>query len=142
MAEESLVALVSGANRGIGLEVVRQLAGRGMIVILGSRDPEQGQEAADTLSSKGLDVRAWQLDVADAESAGKVAGSIEQEFGRLDVLVNNAGISLDDGQSGGGGGPGHRPGDVGGEPDRGLAAVRDFYPAHAPERIWPYRKRL
>ena len=100
MAEESLVALVSGANRGIGLEVVRQLAGRGMIVILGSRDPEQGQEAADTLSSKGLDVRAWQLDVADAESVGKVAGSIEEEFGRLDVLVNNAGISLDDGQSG------------------------------------------
>lgn len=100
MSEERLVALVSGANRGIGLEVVRQLAGQGMMVILGSRNEKSGQEAADTLTEKGLDVRARRLDVSDAESVGKLARSVEEEFGRLDVLVNNAGISLDGGQSG------------------------------------------
>ncbi|HZY64559.1 MAG TPA: SDR family oxidoreductase [Rubrobacteraceae bacterium] len=96
MAEER-VALVSGGNRGIGLEVCRQLAERGYTVILGSRDEERGREAAAKL---GGDVHARQLDVCDDESVDRLADRIEEEFGRLDVLVNNAGISNDDGQSG------------------------------------------
>ncbi|MGB3680957.1 MAG: SDR family oxidoreductase [Rubrobacteraceae bacterium] len=96
MAEER-VALVSGGNRGIGLEVCRQLAEKGYTVVLGSRDEEQGREAAEKL---GGDVHARQLDVSDPESVNRLASSIEEEFGRLDVLVNNAGISNDEGQSG------------------------------------------
>ncbi len=96
MAEER-VALVSGGNRGIGLEVCRQLADKGYTVVLGSRDQENGREAAEKL---GGGVHARQLDVSDAESVDRLAAGIEEEFGRLDVLVNNAGISNDDGQSG------------------------------------------
>jgi NAD(P)-dependent dehydrogenase (short-subunit alcohol dehydrogenase family) len=96
MAEER-VALVSGGNRGIGLEICRQLAERGYTVVLGSRDEERGREAAEKL---GGDVHARQLDVCDDESVDRLATQIEEEFGRLDVLVNNAGISNDDGQSG------------------------------------------
>src|SRR4028119_1285651 len=97
MAENGRVALVSGGNRGIGLEVCRRLAEEGLTVILGSRDEERGRQAADELPG-GVAVR--QLDVADASSVERLAASIENDFGRLDVLVNNAAISNDDGQSG------------------------------------------
>jgi NAD(P)-dependent dehydrogenase (short-subunit alcohol dehydrogenase family) len=97
MAENGRVALVSGGNRGIGLEVCRQLAEAGLTVVLGSRDEERGRQAAEGLPG-GVAVR--QLDVADAASVGKLAASIESDFGRLDVLVNNAAISNDEGQSG------------------------------------------
>ncbi len=97
MAENGRVALVSGGNRGIGLEVCRQLAERGLTVILGSRDEENGRGAAEGLPGN---VVAHQLDVADEGSVEKLAASVEEGFGRLDVLVNNAGISNDDGQSG------------------------------------------
>jgi NAD(P)-dependent dehydrogenase (short-subunit alcohol dehydrogenase family) len=95
--ENGRVALVSGGNRGIGLEVCRQLAERGITVVMGSRDAEQGQEAAARLP-EGVVVH--QLDVADPESVEGLARSVEDEFGRLDILVNNAAISNDDGQSG------------------------------------------
>src|SRR5918997_6428355 len=95
--ENSRVALVSGGNRGIGLEVCRQLPERGITVIMGSRDGEQGRVAAAGLSG-GMVVR--QLDVADPESVERLSRSIEEEFGRLDVLVNNAGITNDEGQRG------------------------------------------
>src|SRR5918998_1805661 len=97
MTENERVALVSGGNRGIGLEICRQLAGRGIAVILGSRDEESGREAAENLSGN---VVAHQLDVADAKSIDRLASFVEEEFGRLDVLVNNAGISNDEGQRG------------------------------------------
>jgi NAD(P)-dependent dehydrogenase (short-subunit alcohol dehydrogenase family) len=97
MTENGRVALVSGGNRGIGLEIVRQLAGRGITVILGSRDEEQGRAAAEGLPGA---VVARQLDVADEKSVDRLGASIEEEFGRLDILVNNAGISNDDGQRG------------------------------------------
>ena len=97
MAENGRVALVSGGNRGIGLEVCRRLAKEGLTVILGSRDEERGRQAAEGLPG-GVAVR--QLDVADASSVERLAASIENDFGRLDVLVNNAAISNDDGQSG------------------------------------------
>ncbi|MGI9050718.1 MAG: SDR family NAD(P)-dependent oxidoreductase, partial [Rubrobacteraceae bacterium] len=97
MAEGKRVALVSGANRGIGLEVCRQLAEMGLTVILGSRDGEKGRQVAEGLSGE---VRTHQLDVADEKSVERLSSFIEDEFGRLDVVVNNAGISNDDGQQG------------------------------------------
>jgi NAD(P)-dependent dehydrogenase (short-subunit alcohol dehydrogenase family) len=95
--ENGRVALVSGGNRGIGLEVCRQLAERGITVVMGSRDAEQGREAASGLPDG---VVVHQLDVADTESVERLARSVEEEFGRLDILVNNAAISNDEGQSG------------------------------------------
>jgi NAD(P)-dependent dehydrogenase (short-subunit alcohol dehydrogenase family) len=97
MAENGRIALVSGGNRGIGLEICRQLSERGFTVVMGSRDEEQGRAAAAGLSG-GVIVR--QLDVSDPESVERLSRSIEEEFGRLDILVNNAGISNDDGQRG------------------------------------------
>ncbi len=94
--ENERLALVSGGNRGIGLEVCRQLAERSYSVVMGSRAEEQGRVAAAGLPD-GVIVR--QLDVADPESVDRLSRSIE-EFGRLDVLVNNAGISNDEGQRG------------------------------------------
>jgi NAD(P)-dependent dehydrogenase (short-subunit alcohol dehydrogenase family) len=95
--ENERVALVSGGNRGIGLEVCRQLAERGITVVMGSRDAEQGREAAAGLPDG---VVVHQLDVADPESVERLASSVQEEFGRIDVLVNNAAISNDEGQSG------------------------------------------
>jgi NAD(P)-dependent dehydrogenase (short-subunit alcohol dehydrogenase family) len=79
------------------LEICRQLSERGYTVVLGSRNEEQGREAAEKLDG---DVHARQLDVTDEESVNGLAESVEEEFGRLDVLVNNAGVMNDDGQSG------------------------------------------
>ncbi len=97
MTENGQLALVSGGNRGIGLEIVRRLAERGIKVILGSRDEEEGQAAAEGLSG---DVVVRQLDVAAAESVDRLTSSVEEEFGRLDILVNNAGILNDEDQRG------------------------------------------
>jgi NAD(P)-dependent dehydrogenase (short-subunit alcohol dehydrogenase family) len=95
--ENGRVALVSGGNRGIGLEICRQLAERDITVVMGSRDEEKGHAAAEGLKGN---VIAHQLDVSDAGSVDRMASFLEDEFGRLDVLVNNAGISNDDGQRG------------------------------------------
>jgi NAD(P)-dependent dehydrogenase (short-subunit alcohol dehydrogenase family) len=86
------VAVVSGANRGIGLAVVRGLAEDGMTVVLGSRDPRSGEAAAAPLRAQDLDVRPQQLDVTDQASIDRLARWVEDELGRCDVLVNNAGI--------------------------------------------------
>src|SRR5918993_176442 len=91
------VALVSGANRGIGREIVRQLAERGVTTILGSRDEEKGRVAAEGMDGN---MRVRQLDATDEKGIAQLAYDIEEEFGRLDVLVNNAGISIDRGQHG------------------------------------------
>ena len=95
------IALVTGANRGIGLEVVRQLAERGFTAVLGSRDPERGRNAAEALAADGLQgVEARRLDVDDPDSVRELARELDGEFGRLDVLVNNAAILYDTWQSG------------------------------------------
>ncbi|WP_438490213.1 SDR family NAD(P)-dependent oxidoreductase [Streptomyces sp. S186] len=85
------IAMVTGANQGIGREVARQLAAAGMVVYLGARDPERGRTAARELSTAG-NVRFLPLDVADQAQVDAAARTIEAECGRLDVLVNNAGI--------------------------------------------------
>jgi NAD(P)-dependent dehydrogenase (short-subunit alcohol dehydrogenase family) len=86
------VALVTGANKGIGREIVVQLAELGMTVLLGARDPGRGEEAAAALRSASADVRAIPLDVTESKSVMEAARYVEDHFGVLDVLVNNAGI--------------------------------------------------
>ncbi len=89
------IALVTGGNRGIGLEVVRQLAQNGMTVILAARDLAKAQESAAALAAEGLSVLAKAVDVSDGESVKRLAADVEAEFGVLDVLVNNAAAYVD-----------------------------------------------
>lgn len=91
------IALVTGANRGLGFEVARVLATRGYTVWLGARDVEKGSIAAERLVAEGGDVRPLQLDVTDGGSVQAAAERVAREHGRLDVLVNNAGIAIDGG---------------------------------------------
>lgn len=87
------VVVVTGANRGIGLEVVRQLADAGYTVVLGARDEGKGRGAAQSLQSEG--VVPQQLDVTDAHSVERLRAWVEQRYGVLDVLINNAAIDYD-----------------------------------------------
>jgi NAD(P)-dependent dehydrogenase (short-subunit alcohol dehydrogenase family) len=89
---DAKVALVTGANKGIGFEIARQLAGRGFTVVLAGRDAGRVEAAAEALRGEGLDVAGQVLDVADPASAEAAAARIEETYGRLDVLVNNAGV--------------------------------------------------
>jgi NAD(P)-dependent dehydrogenase (short-subunit alcohol dehydrogenase family) len=84
------VALVTGANQGIGLQIAKDLVAHGLTVLVGSRDLERGEAAAKTIDG---DARALQLDVTDRVSIAAAAERIRKELGRLDVLVNNAAIS-------------------------------------------------
>ena len=88
--EGKRVALITGANKGIGLQIAKDLASRGFTVLVGSRDLENGEAAAQSV---GADAHAVQLDVTDRASIAAAAERVRNEFGRLDVLVNNAGIS-------------------------------------------------
>src|SRR5690349_24493247 len=85
------VALVTGANRGIGLEVCRQLARLGTHVVLGARDLAKGRDAAQQLTTEGLRVTVCQLDVTDTQSIARACEDVTG-IGGLDVLVNNAAI--------------------------------------------------
>jgi NAD(P)-dependent dehydrogenase (short-subunit alcohol dehydrogenase family) len=98
MAEQQ-VALVTGGNRGIGLEICRQLAKLGIRVILGSRDPAKGVSAAGELIAARLSVEARELDVADEESIRECMRWIRRDVGRIDILVNNAGIMVEEGDA-------------------------------------------
>ncbi len=93
---EARVALISGGNRGIGLEIGRELAQAGIRVVLGSRDINHGMTAAKSITRKGAgSVVAVQLDVTDQDSIDKAFRVIVSDYGRLDILVNNAGILID-----------------------------------------------
>ena len=89
------IAVVTGANRGIGLEVTRQLARLGYIVLLGSRDLDKGSRAAAPMQDEGLKVTVVHLDVTDLASVDALGDLVEHRYGKLDVLVNNAGILYD-----------------------------------------------
>lgn len=93
MENTGRIALVTGANKGIGFEVARGLGRAGHTVLLGSRDAANGERAAETLRGEGLDARAITIDLNDEATIAAAAKRIEDEFGRLDVLVNNAGIA-------------------------------------------------
>jgi NAD(P)-dependent dehydrogenase (short-subunit alcohol dehydrogenase family) len=94
---EQRIALVTGANRGIGLEICRQLAQQDIHTILTSRDQAKGQAARQELVEEGLDVGYHPLDVTVPESVHRLVTHLKQEYGRLDILVNNAGIAIDKG---------------------------------------------
>jgi len=90
------IALITGANKGIGFETARQLGRENTTILLGSRDQAKGEEAAARLRAEGFDVHPIMLDVSDSVSIQKAAAEVKEKFGRLDILVNNAGIMVDD----------------------------------------------
>ena len=89
------VALVSGGNRGIGIEIARQLARRGIMVVIGSRDVEKGQTAAQTIIDEGYPTEVVRLDITDGNSVAAAVEEIVRRHGRIDILVNNAAILID-----------------------------------------------
>jgi NAD(P)-dependent dehydrogenase (short-subunit alcohol dehydrogenase family) len=89
------VAVVTGGNRGIGFEICRQLAQRGLTVVLTSRSAAKGRAAAKALADDGLAVAYHLLDVTSPVSIKALAAHLAERYGRLDVLVNNAGVMLD-----------------------------------------------
>jgi len=88
-------ALITGANRGLGFEIARQLGGRGHRLVLGARDPALGEDAAAALRDEGFDARAVQLDVTAPADVAGLAAAVRERVGPLDVLVNNAGVNVD-----------------------------------------------
>jgi len=89
------VALISGANKGIGFETARQLGKQGITVLMGARDLAKGQAAAEQLKKEGIDARAVKFDVVNAADIKAAAEKIEKEFGKLDILINNAGVMFE-----------------------------------------------
>lgn len=89
------VAFVTGANRGIGLEIVRQLADKGYLAVIGARDVDEGVKAAGKLKADGLEVAVQAFDAANETSAQAAAAEIKRLYGRCDVLVNNAAVLID-----------------------------------------------
>ncbi|HEY9783374.1 MAG TPA: SDR family oxidoreductase [Leptolyngbyaceae cyanobacterium] len=89
------IALITGANKGIGLEIARQLGTQGITVLIGARDEKRGSVAAEKLQAENIDAHAVQLDVTNQQSIDAAAKHIQSEFGKLDILVNNAGIAID-----------------------------------------------
>ncbi|MEP6821712.1 MAG: SDR family oxidoreductase [Chthoniobacterales bacterium] len=89
------IALITGANKGIGLETARQLSQQGITVLIGARDAAKGDEAVAKLKKENLEARAIEIDVSDDASICQAAEQIEREFGHLDILINNAGVMLD-----------------------------------------------
>jgi NAD(P)-dependent dehydrogenase (short-subunit alcohol dehydrogenase family) len=86
------IALVTGANKGIGLEIARRLGQAGVRVLVGARDAERGAAAVDQLKAEGLDAAFVRIDLGDEASIAAAAAKIADDHGRLDILVNNAGI--------------------------------------------------
>ncbi len=95
---EKKTALITGANRGIGFETARQLGQQGFKVLVGARSEESGREAETKLKDEGFDAEFILLDVDDATTHSTAAKYVEDTFGKLDVLINNAGINLEIGE--------------------------------------------
>jgi NAD(P)-dependent dehydrogenase (short-subunit alcohol dehydrogenase family) len=98
-SNDSKLAIVTGANRGIGFETCRQLSRLGITTILTSREVTKGEKAVDSLLKDGGELLYHKLDVADAESVFQLKAYVEENFKRCDILVNNAGVFLDRGVS-------------------------------------------
>jgi NAD(P)-dependent dehydrogenase (short-subunit alcohol dehydrogenase family) len=91
------IALITGANKGIGLEMARQLGAQGITILLAARDLSKGEAAANTLTAEGIDARAVKLDVINSGDIAALATLIAQDYGHLDILINNAGIMIEPG---------------------------------------------
>lgn len=101
MATQSKIALITGANRGIGLETARGLGKLGITVLLGSRDLAKGEAAVTALKKDGVrEAEAVQFDVASRDHHERIADLLRRRFGRLDILVNNAGVMQEDALAG------------------------------------------
>ena len=92
MQEEKKVALITGANKGIGFEVARQIVTAGWTVLAGARNEEFGRRAAAKLQAEGLDVRFVHIDLNEQQTAVAAAEAIRKQFNKLDLLINNAGV--------------------------------------------------
>ena len=90
---DKILALITGANKSIGFETARQLGQQGIHVIIGARDTTRGEEAVQKLTTLAIQATFVQLDVTDEESITRAAQTLDEMFGRLDILINNAGIS-------------------------------------------------
>jgi NAD(P)-dependent dehydrogenase (short-subunit alcohol dehydrogenase family) len=90
---QKTVALITGANKGLGLEIARQLGKQGLVVVLGARDEAKGAAAAADLRKQDIEAHAVKLDVTNKNDVASLPAFFKEKFGRLDVLVNNAGVS-------------------------------------------------
>jgi NAD(P)-dependent dehydrogenase (short-subunit alcohol dehydrogenase family) len=93
MATNKTVALVTGGNKGLGLEIARQLGKKGLTVVIGARDDAKGKEAVALLKKEDVDAHVVKLDVSNIDDVGRLPSYFNDKFGRLDVLVNNAGVA-------------------------------------------------
>ena len=93
MTTNKPVALITGANKGIGFEIARQLGNKGLIVVLGARDEAKGKAAEEKLRAEDIDAHFVKLEVSSQVDVEALPGFFEETFGRLDVLVNNAGVA-------------------------------------------------
>jgi NAD(P)-dependent dehydrogenase (short-subunit alcohol dehydrogenase family) len=93
--KQTKTAMITGANKGLGFETAKQLGVKGYTVIIGTRNRVKGEEAAEQLTEHGINAHFLQVDVTDTVSIEAAARKIEQQFGKLDVLINNAGVFLD-----------------------------------------------
>jgi NAD(P)-dependent dehydrogenase (short-subunit alcohol dehydrogenase family) len=95
MANEKKIALITGANKGLGFEMARQLGQAGVRVVLAARDPQKGERAAEKLRGAGVDAQFLKLDVTNKADHAAASSFLEEKFGRLDILINNAGINAE-----------------------------------------------
>ncbi len=93
MKQDAKIALVTGANKGIGFETARQLGKLGITVVVGARDTAKAEHAAHELRAQGIDVYPLKLDVTSSQDRDAAAKFVDEHFGKLDILVNNAGIA-------------------------------------------------
>jgi len=134
MPNAKKIALITGANKGLGFEMARQLGRSGIIVVLAARDAQKGQAAAEKLRNEGLDVQFLKLDVTRKEDHAAAAAFLAEKFGRLDILINNAGIS---GESLGAGKPSTTTDDV----IRGVFETNFFAPVALTQALLPLLKK-
>src|SRR5260370_41988362 len=94
MEQATKIGLITGANKGIGFEIARQLGAQGITILVGARDQARGEEATRELRAEGVEAHYEPLDVTNQATIDAAAASIEATYGKLDILINNAGISL------------------------------------------------
>jgi NAD(P)-dependent dehydrogenase (short-subunit alcohol dehydrogenase family) len=95
MSTEKKVAFITGGNRGLGLQTARELGKLGIVVVIGSRDPEKGKTAAATLRSEGIAAESLRCDVTKPEDHRAVRNHFERRYGKLDILINNAAVMME-----------------------------------------------